>query len=588
MIIFSSLTMRNFLSYGNNTTSFQLERPGTTLIVGEDLDNTTNGQGANGVGKSTLINALAYAIYDKPVSNISKDNLVNNINKKNMEVIVEFIIPSGKTYMVKRARKAKAGAAGNTVYLYENGKDITPDSAANTNAEIERIIGIPYELFVRIVVFSASHTPFLDLPVKSHYQANQTDIIEELFGLTALSAKAAVLKEMIKETEMKLQMRQVKIEILEKEHIRHQQQVDSAKRRVIQWDEQNQTQIKQLRAKLKKIESVDIEQQRSLHESLNDIKGQLNDALDKQRVIEKYIKELNKTYTKAEADLTHLRDEKCPYCLQKYADAQSKIKATESTAEKAFKELEKNNNELKLVKKDVGSLTTSFKDIKDKITVDNLQELLQIRNESATMRTKIDELTNALNPYLEPLEELQTIKLDKINYDEINAMNKDIEHQRFLLKLLTKKDSFVRKALLNKNIPYLNSRLQHYLAILGLPHKVEFTFEMTASISQFGRTLDFGNLSAGQRARVNLALSFAFRDVLQNLHTKINICMLDEVLDHGLDTVGVHAAARLLKRKARDEQLSLYIISHRDEIDGAFDNTITVQLSKGFSYVKED
>jgi len=580
--------MRNFLSYGNNTTSFQLERPGTTLIVGEDLDNTTNGQGANGVGKSTLINALAYAIYDKPVSNISKDNLVNNINKKNMEVIVEFIIPSGKTYMVKRARKAKAGAAGNTVYLYENGKDITPDSAANTNAEIERIIGIPYELFVRIVVFSASHTPFLDLPVKSHYQANQTDIIEELFGLTALSAKAAVLKEMIKETEMKLQMRQVKIEILEKEHIRHQQQVDSAKRRVIQWDEQNQTQIKQLRAKLKKIESVDIEQQRSLHESLNDIKGQLNDALDKQRVIEKYIKELNKTYTKAEADLTHLRDEKCPYCLQKYADAQSKIKATESTAEKAFKELEKNNNELKLVKKDVGSLTTSFKDIKDKITVDNLQELLQIRNESATMRTKIDELTNALNPYLEPLEELQTIKLDKINYDEINAMNKDIEHQRFLLKLLTKKDSFVRKALLNKNIPYLNSRLQHYLAILGLPHKVEFTFEMTASISQFGRTLDFGNLSAGQRARVNLALSFAFRDVLQNLHTKINICMLDEVLDHGLDTVGVHAAARLLKRKARDEQLSLYIISHRDEIDGAFDNTITVQLSKGFSYVKED
>lgn len=246
------------------------------------------------------------------------------------------------------------------------------------------------------------------------------------------------------------------------------------------------------------------------------------------------------------------------------------------------------NNELKLVKKDVGSLTTSFKDIKDKITVDNLQELLQIRNESATMRTKIDELTNALNPYLEPLEELQTIKLDKINYDEINAMNKDIEHQRFLLKLLTKKDSFVRKALLNKNIPYLNSRLQHYLAILGLPHKVEFTFEMTASISQFGRTLDFGNLSAGQRARVNLALSFAFRDVLQNLHTKINICMLDEVLDHGLDTVGVHAAARLLKRKARDEQLSLYIISHRDEIDGAFDNTITVQLSKGFSYIKED
>lgn len=588
MIRFTSLTMRNFLSYGNNTTVLQLERPGTTLIVGEDLDNTSNGQGANGVGKSALINALAYAIYDKSVSNISKDNLVNNINKKNMEVVVEFTIDSGKVYTVRRSRKAKAGAAGNTVHLEEDGKDITPDSAANTNTEIERIIGIPYELFVRIVVFSASHTPFLDLPAKSHYQANQTDIIEELFGLTALSAKANALKEIIKETEMKITMRQVKIETLEKEHIRHQQQLDSAKRRVVQWDEQTQLQVKQLQAKLKRIEKVDIEQQRSLHETLEELNGELSDVLDKQRMTDKHVKELMKTYQKAEGDLIHLRDEKCPYCLQQYVDAKAKIKETEKAADKMFKEVEKDNEELKLIKTSVETLTVSYKDIKEKITVDNVQELLQIRNESATIRTKIDELDVAVNPHLEPLEELQDIKIDQINYDEINKLKRELDHQGFLLKLLTKKDSFVRKALLNKNIPYLNSRLQHYLTILGLPHKVEFTHEMTASISQFGRMLDFGNLSAGQRARVNLGLSFAFRDVLQNLHAKINICILDEVLDIGLDTVGVQAAARLLKRKARDEHLSLYIISHRDEIDGAFDNTICVQLSKGFSYLKEE
>jgi DNA repair exonuclease SbcCD ATPase subunit len=124
--------------------------------------------------------------------------------------------------------------------------------------------------------------------------------------------------------------------------------------------------------------------------------------------------------------------------------------------------------------------------------------------------------------------------------------------------------------------------------LLGLPHKVEFTHEMAARISRLDRELDFGNLSAGQRARVNFALALAFKDVRQNLHTKINVCMFDEVLDIGLDTLGVQAAARLLKRKARDEGLSLFIISHRDEIDRAFDNTITVQLSKGFSYIKED
>jgi DNA repair exonuclease SbcCD ATPase subunit len=133
----------------------------------------------------------------------------------------------------------------------------------------------------------------------------------------------------------------------------------------------------------------------------------------------------------------------------------------------------------------------------------------------------------------------------------------------------------------------LNNRLRHYLTVLGLPHKVEFTHEMTARISQLSNELDFGNLSAGQRARVNFALSLAFKDVLQNLHTKINVCLFDEVLDVGLDSVGVQAAARLLKQKARAENLSFYIISHRDEIDRAFDRTLAVQLSKGFSYIKE-
>ena len=159
---------------------------------------------------------------------------------------------------------------------------------------------------------------------------------------------------------------------------------------------------------------------------------------------------------------------------------------------------------------------------------------------------------------------------------------------KFLMKLLTKKDSFVRRVLLNKNLPFLNQRLQYYLTSLGLSHQVEFTHEMTASISQFGRVMDFGNLSNGQRARVNLALSFAFRDVLQSLHERINICMLDEVLDVGLDTIGVQNAARMLKRKARDENLSLYIISHRDEIDSAFDRTMTVQMKEGFSQILDE
>lgn len=588
MIKFVQLTMKNFLSYGNNNTVIKLDRPGTTLIVGEDLDNTSNGQGSNGVGKSSLINALSYALYDKPISNISKDNLVNNVNKKNMEVTVDFVASNGKTYTIKRTRKTKAGAAGNTVFLYEEGKDITPDSSANANLLIEQIIGMPYELFVRIVVFSASHIPFLDLPVKSQQQANQTFIIEELFGLTVLSTKAEILKEHIKDTESRLNLIQVKIEHQEKEKARHQAQIESAKKRVLQWEESNAATIEALTQKLKKVETVNIEEQQEFHKVLDQAVAQLRALTTQQHSIIKAITDTSKRISKAESDLKHLLDDKCPFCLQKYANTTDKITEVRHELDTQTESKDELEQELANLNISIETFDEVIKTTKDKITVDDVEGLLQIRDESSNIKRKIEDLGQAINPYLDPLDEIMNVKIDTIDYEEINKLTKELEHQKFLLKLLTKKDSFVRKALINKNIPYLNGRLQHYLSVMGLPHKVEFTHEMTASISQFGRTLDFGNLSAGQRARVNLALSFAFRDVLQSLHNHINICMLDEVLDIGLDTIGVQAAARLLKHKAREEKLSLYIISHRDEVDGIFDRTMKVQLNKGFSYIVEE
>jgi len=586
MINFTTLSMRNFLSYGNNVTQVNLDRTGTTMILGEDLDNTSNGEGANGVGKSSILNALVYAVYDKPVSNISKDNLVNNVNKKNMEVAVEFNV-HGKTYRIVRTRKMKAGAAGNTVHLYEGEHDITLDSASATNKLIEQIIGINYELFCRIVVFSASHTPFLDLPVTSHYATNQKDIIEELFGLTSVSAKAQALKDVIKDTEIKIDSCKIRIEMLEKEKIRHQQQIIKAKERVDTWTTQTKDSIKKLKSKLKRVEEVDVEEQQKQHMLLSQEEDRLQISLNNQNTYEKQVRELSKDIKKNEAELEHLRDAKCPRCLQKYADAAKEIATAEQTSENlanALAQMYEKINAEKLVMRDV---TRHIKTIKELIVVEDIEELLKIKSDSALIRQKLNDLQSAINPHLETLQELEETKLDEINYDEVNTLTKLVEHQKFLLKLLTKKDSFVRKALLNKNIPYLNGRLQHYLSILGLSHNVEFTHEMTARITQFGNDLDFGNLSAGQKARVNIALSFAFRDVLQSLHTKINVCMLDEVLDVGLDVVGVQAAARMLKRKARDEKISLYVISHR-EIDSAFDRVMTIQLSKGFSYIKEE
>lgn len=580
MITFKSISIKNFLSYGNIPTVIQLDRPGTTLILGENLDDTASGTGANGVGKTTLINALAYAIYDKPISNISKDNLVNNINKKNMEVSIDFEM-KGKSYQITRTRKAKAGASGNFVQVLEDGKDITPDSVNSTNVEVEKIIGIPYDLFVHIVTFTATLTPFLDLPVRA-----QADLIEELFDLKTLSEKADALKVKTKATEQSLAINLTRVEQLKKEHERHDKQLQTANARVNSWVEQNKNDIVDIQRKLKKLENVDVEVQRALHAELADVASQLHAALSEQKELERQVKEYTKQKAEVTKELAHLKDAKCPYCLQKYESADKKIKECDKTLASASAQLSPLADQLEGVYDQVEALQIRHADIKSKITVNNVNELIEIKSKAAQYHQKLEELQSATNPHAESLQELLDIKLDPLDMSQVNELKNTIDHQKFLLKLLTKKDSFVRKALLNKNIPFLNTRLSHYLTQLGLPHTVEFTHEMAAEISQFGRPMDFGNLSNGQRARVNIALSFAFRDVLQSLHDKINICLLDEVLDVGLDAVGVQAAAKMLKRKARDEGLALFIISHRDEIDSAFDRKMIVQMSKGFSYVR--
>lgn len=672
MIRFKTLTLRNFLSYGTVPTVFNLDRPGTTLILGENLDDTAEGSGNNGCGKTAIINGLTYGLYNEPLSKISLDNLVNDQNKKNMMVIVEFE-KDGNDYKITRTRKMKAGAAGNDVVFEINGVEQTPDSIDNTDKLILQHLGIPYDLFVRIVTFSATLVPFLDLPASHVSAPNQRDIIEELFDLKTLAAKSTNLKKQISETDLSLDTNLEKIEQLKKEHERHEKQIESAKTRVSTWIQQTSDDIATLQQKLVDTQDIDVEGQRVLLDEYQAIKDAIKDKqierkqektsldtiqnvlgektatknLQEKRLTslqndvkmqESLIKGHNdkiKTHTKDIAKKTeniqHLDDKKCPYCYQKYdsdhqdkrceeekqiTQLQKQIKTCQDAVHKIttvtipvieseqqevvieitaigvqlqelVDQVEVARGKVQIVDKQISILEKKSTKIQQQLIYSSVDQLDKIKNQSVAIEEKIATLQALVNPYDEPLAELLAITLDPIDMTRVNELTTHLEHQKFLQKLLTKKDSFVRKGLLDKHIPFLNERLAHYLIELGLPHTVEFTHEMAAAISQFDREKDFGQLSHGQRARVNIALAWAFRDVRQSLSQAINICMLDEVLDIGLDTIGVQAAARMLKRKAREERLSLFIISHKNEIDSAFDRKMTVQLNKGFSYIQE-
>jgi DNA repair exonuclease SbcCD ATPase subunit len=585
-IRFKTLTLTNFMSYGKVKTVIDLQRTGTTLILGEDLDNTTEGQSSNGVGKTTVMNALTYALYDRPISDIKIDELINNVNKTHMEVIVEFV-KGGIPYRVERRRKSGKSGRDNTVHLFIDGEDKTRGGPHIMDKVILDIIGMPYDMFVRIVVISATHSPFLDMPVNSHYQANQTDFIERLFNLTVLSEQAVMLKDLIKNTEDSMNINKMRIEQLEKEHMRFVEQIKSAKMRVENWDSSNSKTILTYERQLTEAEGINVDEEQKLHHEIDELERKSREILQEKKQTKSMVEKYKKMIDESTHELKHLTDQRCPYCLQQYADADSKIDSCKERIGTSNTQHEKLMKELGFIEEDEHDLQQLLKVLKKRRQVNDVDQLLEIHSHKQTIHQKVQDLKNAENPFLEPLKELEDYPLDAIDYSDLNKLKKTQDHQQFLLKLLTKKDSFVRKALLNKNLPFLNTRLHHNLTQLGLTHKVEFTHEMTANISLFGRPLSFGNLSNGQRARVNLALALAFRDVLQKLHTPINICLLDEVLDVGLDTVGVQSAGRMLKKKARDENLNIFIISHRDEIGNIFDRTMMVQMQKGFSSIKD-
>jgi DNA repair exonuclease SbcCD ATPase subunit len=286
----------------------------------------------------------------------------------------------------------------------------------------------------------------------------------------------------------------------------------------------------------------------------------------------KTLDELNKseiTYKNYKRDLNKLNDSINPHNNGEINEDISNFKSNRVKINKLIK-----------------TVKSEFDDID--IEYESLNDLIKDENKYNNSKSLIDEITKSANPYDSVIDDYNKIELDESKEKEIEKLSDDIEHKMFLYKLLTKKDSFIRKALLDKSIPYLNSRLDYYLKKIGLPHIVKFTNEMTAEISNFGTPIKYANLSSGQKARIDFALSFAFRDVVQFGHSKINFCMLDECLDTGLSDVGVMMAVKMIKEVSKENNLSMYVVSHRNEVSAMFNKTLKIELKNRFSNIKKE
>ena len=219
---------------------------------------------------------------------------------------------------------------------------------------------------------------------------------------------------------------------------------------------------------------------------------------------------------------------------------------------------------------------------------DTIEDALNHRNVLEQLANVLIDKQAEADPYAEQITEMEQNALQEITWDTINDLTAMQEHQEFLLKMLTSKDSFVRKRIIDQNLAYLNNRLGSYLSAIGLPHEVKFQNDLNVEITELGRDLDFDNLSRGERNRLILSLSWAFRDVWENLYQHINLLFIDELIDSGMDSSGVENALSILKRMGRERNKSIFLVSHKDELSSRVNNILTVTKENGFTSYGDD
>ena len=441
-------------------------------------------------------------------------------------------------------------------------------------------------MFKHVVALNTYTEPFLSMRAN-----DQRAIIEQLLGITMLSEKAEALKEQQRYTKDAIKEEDYRIKAVEDANQTIEKSISDLERRQRLWNSKKQETLQELEIAINVLQKIDIEQELANHKLLADYlanKSRLDEANRWISRIQADNTKLDKLIIKLEKEIVLLHDHKCHACGQEIhdnsheellrnkedqlADARMQI-LTNGTQEQEHIEVITEIGEL-------GQLPSTLYNTE--------QEAYEHHNQVESLRTEHKNKQKEIDTYQEQIDSLKETALQEVSWDTMNSLVELKEHQDFLYKLLTNKDSFIRKRIIEQNLQYLNSRLAYYLTKLGLPHEVQFQPDLTVEITELGRELDFDNLSRGERNRLILGLSWAFRDVFESMNTPINFLAVDELIDSGMDTNGVDSALSVLKKIERERNKNIFLISHRDELQGRVNTILQVTKENGFTTFSTD
>ena len=567
MILFKQIRWRNFLSTGNTFTEVDFTEAQTNLIVG-----------TNGAGKSTVLDALTFVLFNKPFRKINKPQLINSVNEKDCTVEIEFSTGSVDWKVIR-------GIKPNVFEIYKNDELLDRSAAASDQQKWleDNVLKLNYKSFTQIVILgSASFVPFMQLPA-----ASRREIIEDLLDIKIFSYMSNILREKIRSTNESIRELTIRKDLVE-------EKIDMQKNFISDLEQTGKKNIKEKQNKIKEFdESVD-----ALMKDIDGYGEELKVVEEKMEVSSGSNKKLKKLGTlrgKLQQKVATITKEHkffnentvCPTCdqhieesfrLNRINDAQSKAKELQQgfqELEDAIRLEEEKENQFKVLSKEATNLTHEISKANTRISGlrnrsrDLEQEIQTITSNLANRNTERD----ALEKLVEELEGLQS----KQSEQKENNVYHDFAHSLM-------KDGGVKSKIIKRYLPLMNQQINKYLQLMDFYINFSLDEEFKETVkSPIHEDFSYESFSEGEKMRIDLSLLFTWREIAKMKNSaSTNLLILDEIFDSSLDGFGTEYFTKIIKYVVSDA--NVFVISHKtDELLDKFDNIIRFDKVKGFS-----